>query len=150
MAKLSDFGLVRSGPPEDKSHVSTQFVGTSGYAAPEYRATGRLSVKSDVYSFGIVLLEILTGVRACDPRHPSGMATLVEWAMPHLYSKKNLRTIMDSRLGGEYHAESALRIAQLASICLEQERKQRPSMSKVVEELESIEAASANRILRNA
>ncbi|CAN1304321.1 Probable serine/threonine-protein kinase PBL10 [Linum perenne] len=34
-AKLSDFGLARDGPTGDKSHVSTRFMGTYGYAAPE-------------------------------------------------------------------------------------------------------------------
>lgn len=39
-AKLSDFGLARDGPTGDKSHVSTRVMGTYGYAAPEYLATG--------------------------------------------------------------------------------------------------------------
>lgn len=39
-AKLSDFGLARDGPSGDKSHVSTRVMGTYGYAAPEYLATG--------------------------------------------------------------------------------------------------------------
>ncbi|GJZ47007.1 probable serine/threonine-protein kinase PBL3 isoform X1, partial [Tanacetum coccineum] len=39
-AKLSDFGLARNGPVGDNTHVSTRVVGTSGYAAPEYVATG--------------------------------------------------------------------------------------------------------------
>jgi len=39
-AKLSDFGLARDGPTGDKSHVSTRVMGTRGYAAPEYLATG--------------------------------------------------------------------------------------------------------------
>ncbi|KAJ0089094.1 hypothetical protein Patl1_31864 [Pistacia atlantica] len=39
-AKLSDFGLARDGPIGDKSHVSTRVMGTYGYAAPEYLATG--------------------------------------------------------------------------------------------------------------
>ncbi|MCI37951.1 protein kinase 2B, partial [Trifolium medium] len=39
-AKLSDFGMARSGPSDDHSHVSTRVVGTGGYAAPEYLATG--------------------------------------------------------------------------------------------------------------
>ena len=33
----------------------------SGYADPEYIATGMISEKTDVYSFGIVLLEIIAG-----------------------------------------------------------------------------------------
>jgi serine/threonine protein kinase len=39
-AKLSDFGLAKDGPTGDKSHVSTRVIGTYGYAAPEYLATG--------------------------------------------------------------------------------------------------------------
>lgn len=39
-AKLSDFGLARDGPMGDHSHVSTRVMGTQGYAAPEYLATG--------------------------------------------------------------------------------------------------------------
>ncbi|KAE9467269.1 hypothetical protein C3L33_00823, partial [Rhododendron williamsianum] len=39
-AKLSDFGLAKAGPTGDQTHVSTQIMGTHGYAAPEYVATG--------------------------------------------------------------------------------------------------------------
>lgn len=39
-AKLSDFGLAKDGPTGDRTHVSTRVMGTHGYAAPEYIATG--------------------------------------------------------------------------------------------------------------
>lgn len=39
-AKLSDFGLARTGPSGDQTHVSTRVMGTYGYAAPEYVMTG--------------------------------------------------------------------------------------------------------------
>lgn len=39
-AKLSDFGLAKAGPTGDQTHVTTQVLGTHGYAAPEYIATG--------------------------------------------------------------------------------------------------------------
>jgi len=45
-AKLSDFGLAKDGPTGDKSHVSTRVMGTFGYAAPEYLATG-----TDTYTY---------------------------------------------------------------------------------------------------
>nr|GFA94769.1 probable serine/threonine-protein kinase PIX13 [Tanacetum cinerariifolium] len=43
-AKLSDFGLAKLGPVNGESHVSTRVVGTYGYAAPEYIATGFKSI----------------------------------------------------------------------------------------------------------
>jgi len=39
-AKLSDFGLARAGPEGDRTHVSTQVVGTVGYAAPSTCSRG--------------------------------------------------------------------------------------------------------------
>ena len=41
--KLSDFGLAKAGPTGDMTHVTTQVIGTKGYAAPEYTATGNLN-----------------------------------------------------------------------------------------------------------
>lgn len=149
-AKLSDCGLEKSGPQVGVSPISKQVMGTYGYAAPEYIATGHLYLKSNVFSFGVVLLETLTGLRAIDPSRPAGKVDLVKWAKPLLSSKKKVRTIMDSRLKGKYYADSAHQIAQLVSICLQLEPKQRPSMSEVVEELKSIEAARANGTLRKA
>ena len=42
-AKLSDFGLAKNGPTAGDSHVTTRVMGTYGYAAPEYVATGTYS-----------------------------------------------------------------------------------------------------------
>ncbi|KAG6487008.1 hypothetical protein ZIOFF_055589 [Zingiber officinale] len=39
-AKLSDFGMAKIGPTGGNSHVTTRVMGTFGYAAPEYVATG--------------------------------------------------------------------------------------------------------------
>jgi len=39
-AKISDFGCAKLGPSAGDSHVTTRIIGTYGYAAPEYIATG--------------------------------------------------------------------------------------------------------------
>lgn len=39
-AKIADFGLAKLGPSGGMSHVTTRIMGTYGYAAPEYVATG--------------------------------------------------------------------------------------------------------------
>ncbi|KAK1377935.1 Protein kinase domain-containing protein [Heracleum sosnowskyi] len=43
------------------------FVGTLGYAPPEYYQGSMVSTKGDVYSYGIILLEMLTGKKITDP-----------------------------------------------------------------------------------
>ncbi|KAL8060078.1 hypothetical protein ABFX02_02G000700 [Erythranthe guttata] len=141
-AKISDFGLAKMGPTASRSHVTTQVIGTYGYAAPEYVATGHLYVKSDVYGFGVVLVEMLTGLRALDTNRPSGQHSLVDWIKPHLCERRKLKNIMDSRLEGRYPSKSALHIAQLALTCLESEPKNRPSMQEIVEALERIESVN--------
>ncbi|KAF5745813.1 putative serine/threonine-protein kinase cx32 [Tripterygium wilfordii] len=145
-AKISDFGLAKLGPSESQSHVTTRVMGTYGYAAPEYVATGHLYVKSDVYGFGVVLVEILTGLHAVDTNRPSGRHNLVDWIKPHLCDKRNLKSVMDSRLEGKYPSKAAFRVAQLALNCLGPEPKHRPSMHEVVEALERIEAANEKAV----
>ncbi|KAF3434866.1 hypothetical protein FNV43_RR21953 [Rhamnella rubrinervis] len=141
-AKISDFGLAKLGPSASRSHVTTRVMGTYGYAAPEYVATGHLYVKSDVYGFGIVLIEILTGLRALDTNRPSGKHNLVDWIKPFLSEKRKLKNIIDSRLEGKYPSKAAFHMAGLALKCIESEQKHRPSMKDVVETLEWIETVA--------
>lgn len=138
-AKLSDFGLARDGPTGDKSHVSTRVMGTHGYAAPEYLATGHLTAKSDVYSFGVVLLEMLSGRRAIDKNRPPGEHNLVEWAKPYLSNKRRSFRVIDGRLEGQYSLSRAQRAAALAFRCLSAEPKFRPNMDEVVRALEQLQ-----------
>lgn len=140
-AKLSDFGLAKDGPTGDKSHVSTRVMGTYGYAAPEYLATGHLTTKSDVYSFGVVLLEMLSGRRALDKNRPNGEHNLVEWSRPYLTSKRRIFCILDARLSGQYSLARAQKAAALALQCLSVESRHRPSMDQVVAVLEQLQDA---------
>lgn len=137
-AKLSDFGLAKLGPTNGKSHVTTRIVGTYGYAAPEYMATGYLYVKSDVYGFGVVLLEIITGLRVVDMNRPNRNHNLVDWAKPFLPNKKKLKKMMDPRLQNQYPSKGAFQIAELILRCLEPDQKYRPDMEEVLKSLEQI------------
>ncbi|WZZ07095.1 hypothetical protein YC2023_093016 [Brassica napus] len=137
-AKLSDFGLAKHGPINGYSHVTTRVMGTQGYAAPEYVATGHLYVLSDVYGFGVVLLELLTGLRALDPNRPSAQQNLVEWAKPVLTQKKKIQKLMDPRLENKYPLLAVSKTAALILRCLEADPKNRPPMDDVLRELEIV------------
>uniref|UniRef100_A0A0E0LFC4 non-specific serine/threonine protein kinase n=1 Tax=Oryza punctata TaxID=4537 RepID=A0A0E0LFC4_ORYPU len=148
-AKLSDFGLAKEGPRGGKTHVSTRVMGTYGYAAPEYVATGHLTAMSDVYGFGVVLLEMLVGRRALEPAAAGrdrdgggGGCNLVDWARPILIRTKKLERIVDRRMalpadGGGDDA-GVERVARLAYDCLSQNPKVRPTMGRVVHVLEAV------------
>ncbi|KAF7850558.1 hypothetical protein BT93_L5309 [Corymbia citriodora subsp. variegata] len=136
-AKLSDFGLAKAGPTGDRTHVSTQVMGTQGYAAPEYIATGRLTARCDVYSFGVVLLELLSGRRAVDKTKVGVEQNLVDWAKPYLSDKRKLYRIMDVKLEGQYPHKGAFMAAFLAFECIG-DAKRRPSMTEVLARLEKI------------
>ena len=47
-ARITDFGMARSGPAGDESHVSTRIMGTLGYLDPSYMVTGDTSRASHV------------------------------------------------------------------------------------------------------
>jgi hypothetical protein len=93
-----------------------------------------------VYSFGVVLLEMLTGLRAYDRRRPSNQINLVNWGRPFLSDRRKVRNFMDPRLEGKYPVKQVLRIAPLAARCLQSEPLFRPSMKEVAETLRKIGA----------
>ncbi|GJU92432.1 probable serine/threonine-protein kinase PBL3 [Tanacetum coccineum] len=127
-------------PEGDSTHVSTRVVGTNGYAAPEYIATGHLTPKNDVYSFGVVLLELLSGRRAIADERAGGVEeTLVEWVKPFLHDSRRTLRIMDVRLGGQYSKKGAQAIAALASKCLHNDHRFRPTMADVLASLKNIQ-----------
>lgn len=148
-AKLSDFGLARDGPTGDKTHVSTRVMGTRGYAAPEYVATGHLTLKSDVYSFGVVLLELLSGRRALYGRGGEE-ETLVDWAKPFLNDNRKMLRIIDTRLEGQYSKKAVQAVARLAVECLHTDPKNRPSMQDVLTILESLPSSRSTPVTPNS
>ncbi|KAH0764480.1 hypothetical protein KY285_000351 [Solanum tuberosum] len=140
-AKLSAFGLARDGPSGGRTHFSTRVVGTTGYAAPEYLASGHLTPKTDVYSFGVVLLELLSGKRSTGAENAGGAdEKLVEWAKPFISDSRRVLRIMDTRLGGQYSKKGAQTAASLVLRCLDVDPRLRPTMDEVLATLELVQA----------
>ncbi|CAN6472412.1 unnamed protein product [Victoria cruziana] len=137
--KLADFGLAKYGPTGEHTHISTRVIGTYGYAAPEYIATGHLTAKSDVYSYGVVLLELLSGRRALDKNRPPGEQNLVEWGRRYMGDKHKVYRIMDNRLEGRYPLKAAYMAATTALQCLSSDPKTRPPMNSVVETIAQLQ-----------
>lgn len=78
-AVVGDFGLAKLLDHAD-SHVTTAVRGTVGHIAPEYLSTGQSSEKTDVFGFGILLLELITGMRALEfGKTNNQKGAMLEW-----------------------------------------------------------------------
>ncbi|CAI9284289.1 unnamed protein product [Lactuca saligna] len=146
-AAISDFIIFRG-------------AGTLGYLDPLYLTTGSMTQKSDVYSFGVILFEILSGRSAVERIKIDQKQQLRELPNDEAQLKSARLTVEDERvvflaqLAAKsfktqkiqdiiFHAikqqiepQSLVIFSTIAYQCLMEQHEDRPTMAKVVEELE--------------
>ncbi|AQK84858.1 Proline-rich receptor-like protein kinase PERK1 [Zea mays] len=119
-AMVADFGLAKF-TTDNNTHVSTRVMGTFGYLAPEYAASGKLTEKSDVFSFGVMLLELITGRRPIDTTQTYMDDSLVDWARPLLMralEDGEYDALVDPRLGKDFNPNEMARMIACAAACV--------------------------------
>ncbi|KAI4379921.1 hypothetical protein MLD38_006158 [Melastoma candidum] len=139
--KVSDFGLAKLFCDNNAqvTHISTRVVGTFGYLAPEYAATGKLTEKSDVYSYGVVLLELITGrppIKRLDIDKNEGLVDSVRPLINQVLQTGNYEAIVDVRLGNNYDRSQMARMIRCAAACIRHSAGLRPQMSQIIRTLE--------------
>ena len=98
--------------------------------------TQRLTEKSDVYGFGVLMLELLTARRPIE--QGKYIVREVRIAMDKTKDLYNLHQLLDSAIGLGTPLKGFERFVDLAMMCVEEEGANRPTMSEVVKEIETI------------
>ncbi|CAO2823059.1 unnamed protein product [Amaranthus hypochondriacus] len=134
-AIVGDFGLAKLLDHGD-SHVTTAVRGTVGHIAPEYLSTGQSSEKTDVFGFGILLLELITGMRALEfGKTVNQKGAMLDW-VKKIQQEKKVEVLVDRELGTNYDRIEVGEIIQVALLCTQYLPAHRPKMSEVVQMLE--------------
>ncbi|KAL7097297.1 hypothetical protein ACP275_10G135300 [Erythranthe tilingii] len=134
-AIVGDFGLAKLLNHAD-SHVTTAVRGTVGHIAPEYLSTGQSSEKTDVFGFGILLLELITGMRALEFGKSMNQKGAVLERVKKIQREKNIESLVDVELGVNYDKIDVGEMIQVALLCTQYQPAHRPKMSDVVRMLE--------------
>ncbi|XP_031111859.1 PR5-like receptor kinase [Ipomoea triloba] len=135
--KISDFGLAKLHTTKESFVSITGARGTIGYVAPEVacRNFGAVSHKADVYSYGMMVLEIVSGRKNVE--HDVDRNS--EIYFPHWIYR---RIELDKELGlkgimNELDKEYARKMIMVGLWCIHVDPSIRPSISMVLEMLES-------------
>ncbi|GAA0141286.1 hypothetical protein LIER_35366 [Lithospermum erythrorhizon] len=139
-AHIADFGLARR-VEGAHSHVSTQAAGTMGYMPPEYMSGAVMAtMQGDVYSFGVLMMEILSGRRPSFPflGVDGKEIRLIEW-VNQMMEKNNYIEMVDANiLKDDLNETVVVEYFKIASMCVTESSKHRPSMKEVVDLLDGI------------
>ncbi|PHT97583.1 Protein NSP-INTERACTING KINASE 1 [Capsicum chinense] len=134
-AVVGDFGLAKLLDHQD-SHVTTAVRGTVGHIAPEYLSTGQSSEKTDVFGFGILLLELITGMRAIEfGKAANQKGAMLDWVRK-IHQEKKLDVLVDKDLRINYDRIELEEMVQVALLCTQYLPGHRPKMSEIVRMLE--------------
>ncbi|PUZ59350.1 hypothetical protein GQ55_4G033800 [Panicum hallii var. hallii] len=137
-ARVADFGLARLILP-DRTHVTTELVGTPGYIPPEYGQAWVATRRGDVYSFGVVLLELLTGRRPVEVLPTQRQRwELVGW-VTQMRALGRHAEVLDHRLRGRGDKAQMLYVLDLACLCVDAAPFSRPAIQEVVSWLENVD-----------
>jgi len=132
--KIGDFGLSRLFSTT-KTCTTTTPLGTVGYTPPEYVDKQEISPKYDVFSLGVVIIHIMAGQKYYYD-HVDTPSKIIELVCENW--EKRLHAMMWSRA-----LKQVKTCIEIALRCVKSNRQERPTISKIVDELNQTDIAKA-------
>ena len=135
--KISDFGLAKLSVQKESTISIGVARGTVGYIAPEVfsRQFGVVSSKSDVYSYGMMILEMVGSTRTTN--NNTNCESNDELYFPRWIYENLDQYCLDASEMSMSDSEVVRKIIVVGLWCVQVMPIDRPSMSQVVEMLES-------------
>ncbi|CAN6359265.1 unnamed protein product [Urochloa humidicola] len=131
--KISDFGLAKLCVTKESILSIDGARGTIGYIAPEVfsKQFGQISSKSDVYSYGMMILEMVGARKNINMSSDASSKYFPQWVYEHLdeYCVNAGEISIDT--------EHVRKLIVVGLWCIQLQPNNRPSMTRVVEMLES-------------
>ncbi|KAF8673298.1 hypothetical protein HU200_048854 [Digitaria exilis] len=129
--KIADFGLSRLFSSTHSHVTGDKFKGTLAYVPPEYIHSRHITDKYDIFSLGIIIIQIITGAE--------GHSKYVEMSSPEQFIEhvhNNWRNRLEaSSMHVEEYCQQVQRCIKIASNCLAFDRKKRPTIGHIINEL---------------
>ena len=141
--KIADFDLLRYGTSGEYTAVSMtgREAGTALYMPTEAR-NGSVTAKMDVWAYGIVLLEIITGLKALDPsRDQVDLVSHFKFELEDIKEPEEQKRIFAEEFLEPPFTRDDLDITLLEIVkgCLKENHRRRWSMKDVLQKLNCIE-----------
>ncbi|KAJ3679029.1 hypothetical protein LUZ60_017040 [Juncus effusus] len=138
MPRVTDCGLTALSHLFDITNNDKEIIeGSKGYVAPETRRGPSNSDKRkcDIFSFGVLLLELLTGLKAFDSKRRKEEQYLVQYASTRLHDLDCLQSIADQAMGPTIPPDCLSRFADIILLCIQPVPEFRLAMSEIGERL---------------
>jgi serine/threonine protein kinase len=146
-AKLIDCGIATFITDDNTKRSLTGIKGTSGYICPDYASVGfGYDTRCDIFSFGVVLTELLTGKLQ---NYVTCSNKPFKFTREYI-TKKNRRNLADdidpvlNVTDPGYRPKFVDELCDLALMCMEQDRDDRPTGDEVMKALAFILSTCIN------
>ncbi|KAM7269107.1 hypothetical protein ACFE04_024604 [Oxalis oulophora] len=128
-----------SSSPTSSPHFSRNrhlmMIGSPGYTDPYQLRSGIASKKSDVYSFGVLILELVMGMEAFNPKKGQVLRVVAEPMLKDISNceSSKVKDMVDRKLGDEVDVEEARAMLSISAMCLKHLPTVRPSSTRILQ-----------------